>query len=113
MPHKRNPVLSVLIRRSGVSAGAALGTLAQAGALAVEERPDLAWHLEWEPLRSVARHGVIAASLTRELAGGLEVHPEAMRRNLADHGPSGGDPGPARPPRWPGARRGTGGSSAP
>ena len=95
MPHKRNPVLSVLIRRSGLSAGAALGTVAQAGALAVEERSDVAWHLEWEPTRTIARHGVLAASLTRELAAGLEVHREAMREHLEEHGPGGAGPGQA------------------
>ncbi|WP_238148047.1 lyase family protein [Rothia halotolerans] len=95
MPHKRNPVLSVLIRRSGLSAGAALGAAAQAGALAVEERSDTAWHLEWEPARAVARHGIVAASLTRELAAGLEVHREAMRENLAAHGPAGSGSGQA------------------
>lgn len=78
MAHKRNPVLSILIRRSGQAAAAAQGQLLQAVALGAEERPAVAWHLEWQPLRETARHGLVAASLTAELLAGLETDAEAM-----------------------------------
>lgn len=83
MAHKRNPVLSVLMRRSGLAAALAMGRLHECAALALEERSEVAWHLEWEPLREVLAHGMIAAALGRRLLQGLEVHPEAMARNLA------------------------------
>ena len=83
MAHKRNPVLSVLMRRSGLAAALAMGRLHECAALALEERSDVAWHLEWEPLREVLAHGMIAAALGRRLLEGLEVHPEPMARNLA------------------------------
>ena len=83
MAHKRNPVLSVLMRRSGLAAASAMGRLHECAALALEERSDVAWHLEWEPLREVLAHGMIAAALGRRLLEGLEVHPEPMARNLA------------------------------
>lgn len=88
MAHKRNPTMSILIRRSGVAASRAVGALIESEALAVEERSELAWHLEWEPIRTIARHGLIATSLTAELAEGLVVSPENMVRNLTLDGTS-------------------------
>lgn len=82
MAHKKNPTLSILIRRSGVTASRAVGALMESEALAVEERSELAWHLEWEPIRTIARHGLIATSLAAELVEGLIVDPGAMTRNL-------------------------------
>lgn len=82
MPHKRNPSMSILIRRSSVAAARAMGELLESEALAVEERSELAWHLEWEPLRTLVRHAIIASSMAADLLSGLEVHPEAMREGL-------------------------------
>jgi 3-carboxy-cis,cis-muconate cycloisomerase len=53
------------------------------GSMAAEdERPAGAWHAEWEPLRDLLRTAGGAARDAAELAEGLRVHPEAMRRNL-------------------------------
>ena len=82
MPHKHNPVLSVLIRRAAIAAPQLAATLHTAAALADDERPDGAWHAEWDTLRTLARRTVVAGSQCRELLAGLQVHPGAMARNL-------------------------------
>ena len=82
MPQKRNPVLSILIRRAAISAPSLGATLHTAAALANDERPDGSWHAEWETLRILARRAVVAGSQCSELLAGLEVHPAQMARNL-------------------------------
>lgn len=82
MPGKRNPVLSILIRRAAISAPPLAATLHTAAALANDERPDGAWHTEWDTLRTLARRTVVAGSQCSELLAGLEVHPEQMAKNL-------------------------------
>ncbi|WP_129359294.1 lyase family protein [Rothia uropygioeca] len=82
MPHKRNPSMSILIRRSAVVAARSMGALLESEALAVEERSELAWHLEWEPVRSVAQHGIVASTMLSDLVSDLEVHADAMNANL-------------------------------
>ncbi|MBL7492760.1 3-carboxy-cis,cis-muconate cycloisomerase [Frankia sp. AgB1.9] len=79
MPHKRNPVLSVLIRRAALTAPALASTLHLAAALAGDERPDGAWHAEWPTVRDLARRAVVAASHASELLRGLEVDAGRMR----------------------------------
>ena len=83
MPHKRNPVLSILIRRAAISAPQLAATLHTAAALANDERPDGAWHAEWDTLRALARRTVIAGAQCAELLAGLEVHSGRMAENLA------------------------------
>ena len=78
MPQKRNPVLAVLIRRAAATAPLLGSQLHLASAQAVDERPDGAWHTEWQPLALLARHAVTAASQAAELVEGLEVHADAM-----------------------------------
>lgn len=82
MPQKRNPVLSILIRRAAISAPSLGATLHSAAALANDERPDGSWHAEWETLRILARRTVVAGSQCAELLAGLEVHPAQMAGNL-------------------------------
>jgi 3-carboxy-cis,cis-muconate cycloisomerase len=76
MPHKRNPVLSVLIKEAALEAPGHLSTLFLAAGQAVDERPDGAWHAEWQALRSLLRLAAGAAAKTRELAEGLRVFPQ-------------------------------------
>jgi 3-carboxy-cis,cis-muconate cycloisomerase len=85
MPQKRNPVLSILIRRAAISAPSLGATLHTAAALANDERPDGSWHAEWETLRILARRTVVAGSQCSELLAGLEVHPAQMAKNLASY----------------------------
>lgn len=82
MPHKRNPVLCILIRRAAIAAPHLAATLHTAAALANDERPDGSWHAEWDTLRSLARRTVVAGSQCGELLGGLGVHPAQMAKNL-------------------------------
>jgi 3-carboxy-cis,cis-muconate cycloisomerase len=82
MPHKRNPVLSILIRRAAIAAPQLGATLHTAAALANDERPDGAWHAEWDTLRTMAQRTVVAGSHCGDLLGGLQVHSGRMAENL-------------------------------
>lgn len=88
MPHKQNPVLSVLVRRAAITTPALASTLHLAAALAGDERPDGAWHAEWATVRTLGRRAVTAASQTTELVTGLHVDTARMaatvRANRAD-----------------------------
>jgi 3-carboxy-cis,cis-muconate cycloisomerase len=83
MPHKANPVLSVLVRRAALTTPQLAATLHLAAADQVDERADGAWHAEWDTLRLLARRTAVAASQTAELLAGLRVHPGRMKANLA------------------------------
>ena len=87
MPHKRNPVLSVLIRSAGLRAPGLAADLHRAASLALDERPDGAWHSEWMPLRELLRLGLGASAQAVELTAGLEVDAERAAANLAITGP--------------------------
>ncbi|HEU4567939.1 MAG TPA: lyase family protein [Marmoricola sp.] len=83
MPHKANPVLSVLVRRAALAGPLTAAQLHLAAADTADERPAGAWHLEWSALRDLARRAVVAASQTTDVLTGLQVHPERMKDNLA------------------------------
>lgn len=87
MPQKQNPVLSVLVRSAALQAPGQAAQLHLAAANFNDERPDGAWHSEWPALRQLLRLDLGAAVQLRELAEGLQVFPEAMRRNLDLSGP--------------------------
>ena len=57
MPHKHNPVLSVLIRRAALTTPLLAATLHLAAADQVDERADGAWHAEWDTLRTARTSG--------------------------------------------------------
>jgi 3-carboxy-cis,cis-muconate cycloisomerase len=82
MPHKQNPALSVLIRRAALAAPALGSTMHLAAAMAGDQRPDGAWHVEWATLRTLGRHTVVAASQTTELLQGLRVDTARMTATL-------------------------------
>lgn len=86
MPHKNNPVLSVLIRRTGLLAPALGATLHTASAASVDERSDGGWHTEWATLRTLSRHTLTAAAQTTELLTGLVVDTDRAAANLAAAG---------------------------
>ncbi|MCP2245511.1 lyase family protein [Lentzea aerocolonigenes] len=100
MPHKRNPVLSVLVHSAALQAPQLGAQLHLCAARAVDERPDGAWHAEWPALRALMELVVVAASQSAELVEGLEVHADVMARRageaagelLAERG-GGSDPG--------------------
>jgi 3-carboxy-cis,cis-muconate cycloisomerase len=86
MPHKNNPVRSVLIRRAALTAGPLAGTLHTASALSVDERADGAWHAEWATARTLARRTVVAAAHTSELLTGLAIDRDRAATNLSRAG---------------------------
>ena len=81
LPHKRNPVGSVLAiacaRRVRGETSILLATMAQE-----HERAAGAWHAEWEALGGALAYTGGAAAAVREVLEGLEVKPERMRANL-------------------------------
>lgn len=87
MPQKQNPVLSVLVRSAALQAPGLAAQLHLAAANFNDERPDGAWHIEWPALRQLLALALGAAGHVRELAEGLQVFPDGMRRNLDLAGP--------------------------
>ncbi|WP_432245308.1 lyase family protein [Arthrobacter sp. G.S.26] len=87
MPQKQNPVLSVLVRSAALQAPQPAAQLHLAAANFNDERPDGAWHAEWPALRQLLALALGAVGQLQELAGGLQVFPAAMRRNLDLAGP--------------------------
>lgn len=82
MPNKANPVLSVMIRRAALTAPMLGATLHVAAADALEERSPGAWHSEWDALRTLLRHTVVAGRQATRLVSELRVHADRMRANL-------------------------------
>lgn len=109
MPHKRNPVLSVLVKAAALQAPLLGAQLHLAAAQAVDERPDGAWHAEWPSLRRLLVLAATACAQAAEALEGLRVDSEAMRRrvdavaeDLVAERPSGAD-AVARPEEYLGA----------
>jgi 3-carboxy-cis,cis-muconate cycloisomerase len=82
LPGKENPVLAVLIRRAALSGPGLAAQVHVAAASVVDERPDGAWHAEWEPLREAVLLTAGAVVRTRDVLEHLVVHPDAMAANL-------------------------------
>ena len=82
MPHKANPVLATLVRRTALANPALASTLHVAAADADDERPAGAWHAEWDTLRTLLRRTVVAAGQMTELLGSLQVHAGRMAATL-------------------------------
>jgi 3-carboxy-cis,cis-muconate cycloisomerase len=78
MPHKHNPVLSVLVRRAALTLPALAAQLHLAAADTRDERPDGAWHTEWSTLAVMSRRALVASSQCAELVAGLRVDTERM-----------------------------------
>ena len=81
LPHKQNPVGSVLITAIVRRMPGLVATLYAAG-VHEHERATGAWHAEWEPLRELVRLAGAAGVRTGRLLSELQVHPEKMRANL-------------------------------
>ncbi|MCX4680596.1 3-carboxy-cis,cis-muconate cycloisomerase [Streptomyces sp. NBC_01433] len=81
MPHKRNPVLSTLIRSASLQVPSMASALTQC-LVTEDERSAGVWHAEWLLLRECLRLAGGAARTAAELADGLTVRPERMLRNL-------------------------------
>jgi 3-carboxy-cis,cis-muconate cycloisomerase len=83
MPHKQNPVLSVLVHAAAQQAPGLAAQLHLAAGGAVDERPDGAWHTEWPALARLLELAVTAGSQAAELAAGLRVDTAAMAARVA------------------------------
>ena len=81
MPHKRNPVASVVILGCTRRAPGLLATLAAAAEHELQ-RAAGAWHAEWEPLTDLLRLAGSAASWSVPLLTGLRVDANRMRANV-------------------------------
>jgi len=81
MPHKRNPVGSVVVLGCTRRAPGLLATLAAATEHELQ-RAAGAWHAEWEPLTDLLRLTGSAASWSVPLLTGLQVDADRMRANL-------------------------------
>ncbi|MFE2142795.1 lyase family protein [Streptomyces sp. NPDC059456] len=81
MPHKRNPVLSTLLRSAALQVPVLATGLVQC-LVSEDERSAGAWHAEWQLLRECLRLVGGAAHTAVELAGGLTARPDRMRANL-------------------------------
>lgn len=85
MPHKRNPVASVLAVASARQAQAQASVLV--GSLDHEhERAFGAWHAEWPALVGALAYAGGAVDAARRAVTGLEVHEDRMRANLEASG---------------------------
>lgn len=82
MPHKRNPVRCALIRAAARQVHGHATVLINAAAQPLE-RGLGEWHAEWAPLidSTLLLEGALEQAAV--LLEGLEVHPQAMQRNLA------------------------------
>jgi len=83
MPHKSNPVLSVLLRRTALVAPPLGATLHAAAAAGVDERADGGWHAEWATIRTLARRTVAAAGQCADLLTGLRFDATRAAANLS------------------------------
>ena len=81
MPHKRNPIAAVTARASARRAPGLVATLL-AAMDHEHQRGAGPWHAEWATLVDLLATTGGAAARLRTCLEGLEVHPEAMRRNL-------------------------------
>lgn len=86
MPQKQNPIRSVLLRAIA-QRSPGLASELHRSAESVDERPDGAWHAEWQALRELLRQVGGGASLAAELLPGLRIDAHRMRENLEITGP--------------------------
>lgn len=85
LPHKQNPVGSVLARSAAARAPGLLATLVSC-VPQEHQRAAGAWHAEWEPLRELLHLAGGAAGSVHAALDGLQVHTDRMRANLDQTG---------------------------
>ncbi|RXW22789.1 hypothetical protein EST38_g3061 [Candolleomyces aberdarensis] len=81
MPQKRNPVSSVYITAMSSTVRQLSASLFEA-MVEDHERSTGPWEIEWVVLPQICTLSHATLVHTRDLIRGLEVHPDAMRRNL-------------------------------
>jgi 3-carboxy-cis,cis-muconate cycloisomerase len=81
MPHKRNPIGSVLARAGTQRVPGLVATLIASGSHE-HERAAGAWHAEWQPLRELLHLVGGAAVRVQQVVTALDVRRDRMRANL-------------------------------
>jgi 3-carboxy-cis,cis-muconate cycloisomerase len=81
MPHKRNPVTSVLLSAAARRAPGLVSTIFSSQ-VSEDQRPSGAWHAEWLVLRDLERLVLDASATAASLGRRLEVDVARMRSNL-------------------------------
>jgi len=81
MPHKRNPVTSVLLVSAATRSPGLIATLF-AAQVTEDQRSSGAWHAEWQTLRELERLAIETSATAADLAERLEVDVARMRANL-------------------------------
>ncbi|WP_051973078.1 lyase family protein [Cryobacterium sp. MLB-32] len=81
MPHKRNPVSSVLIVAAARQTPGLVSTL-YGSMLAEDQRPSGSWHAEWQSLRALEGLTISAVTGAASLAARLDIDADRMRANL-------------------------------
>ncbi|KAF8128869.1 L-Aspartase-like protein [Boletus edulis] len=82
MPQKRNPVSCAYITAMAASVRSHCGAMYEA-MVADHERSTGPWEIEWIALPEISKLTCATLKHTAELMAGLEVHREAMERNLS------------------------------
>jgi 3-carboxy-cis,cis-muconate cycloisomerase len=85
MPHKHNPVGSVLIRSAAVRAPGLVATVLSA-AVHDGQRATGAWHAEWSPLRDLLHLAGGVTALTADVVEALEVRDQVMAERVTGDG---------------------------
>lgn len=81
MPQKRNPIASVYVTATAASVRQMSAAMAES-MIGDHERSTGPWEIEWIMLPQISTLAVACLRHTRENLEGLEVHEEAMQRNL-------------------------------
>jgi 3-carboxy-cis,cis-muconate cycloisomerase len=81
MPHKRNPVTSVLLVSAARRSPGLVATLFEAQ-VTEDQRSSGAWHSEWQTLRELERLTIQTSTTAADLVGRLDVDVARMRANL-------------------------------
>ncbi|HEX4444005.1 MAG TPA: lyase family protein [Galbitalea sp.] len=81
MPHKRNPVTSVLLVSAARRSPGLVATLF-AAQVTEDQRSTGAWHSEWRALRELERLALQTSATAADLAERLEIDTARMRSNL-------------------------------
>ena len=85
MPHKQNPVGSVLVRAAALRSPGLVATVLSA-AVHEGERATGAWHAEWAPLRELLHLAGGAGALTADVLERLEVDEQRMADRVTGAG---------------------------
>lgn len=81
MPHKHNPIGSVLVRSAAVQAPGLVATIL-AAATHDGERATGSWHAEWAPLRQLLHLAGGAVDAIADVVSGLRVNEAVMREHI-------------------------------